>query len=276
MSLITRILGSLEARLSQPRLSLWRTIYFNFRMLPFTQAVKFPIWIYGQVRFFMLNGHIGIDTPNLSSGMIKIGINGDSFSLFDHSGYIQLADSNSKIVFKGRCRIALNTKIRVVHGVLTFGSNSRIGSDSKIICNGGDIYIGENTGVTFSCTIMNSSFHYTYDKNRHGYRNRSFNIYIGDNCWIGNQTTILGSVRLPDYSIVGSGSLVNKDLHKICEADYPMIAGRPAKIKAYGIKRVFSPKTEVKVQALFLKDQYKEFVPSEEFIDNLDEIAVEL
>lgn len=29
MSLLTRVLGSLEARLNQPRLSLWRTLYFN-------------------------------------------------------------------------------------------------------------------------------------------------------------------------------------------------------------------------------------------------------
>jgi len=224
----------------------------------------------------MLNGSIIIKSNDIFPGMIKWGINGDSFSLFDHSGYIQLASSNSYIVFMGRCRIALNTKIRVIQGTLTFGENCRIGSDTRVICNGGDIYIGKNVGVTFCCTIMNSSFHYTYDENRHGYRNRSADIHIGDNCWIGNQTTILGSVRLPNNSIVGSGSLVNKDLCKLCESDYPMIAGRPAVIKAYGMKRVFSPKAEVRVQALFSNGQYKEFVPSEEYIDNIDEITVEL
>ncbi len=276
MSLMSRILGSLEARLSQPRLSIWRTIYFNFRTLPFKQALKLPIYIYGKVRFFMLNGSIIIDSTRISSGMIKIGINGDSFSLFDHSGYLQLADTNSRIVFKGRCRIALNTKIRVVQGVLTFGNNSRIGSDVRIICNGGDIFIGENTGITFSCVVMNSNFHYTYDVNRKGYRNMSSNIFIGNSCWIGNQTTILGSAKLPDYSIVGSGSFVNKDMINYATQSYPMIAGRPAQIKTYGIKRVFSPKTEIKVRSLFQKRQYTEFVPSEEFVDNLDEIAIEL
>lgn len=276
MSILKSVLGSLEARLSQPRLSLWRTIYFNFRTLPFCQAIKLPVYIYGKVRFFMLNGSVIIQSRKLSSGMIKIGTNGDSFSLFDHSGYVQLASTNSYIVFEGRCRIALNTKIRVIHGILTFGANSRIGSDSKVICNGGNIYIGNNTGVTFGCTIMNSSFHYTYDQNRKGYRNRSSNIYIGKHCWIGNQTTILGNAKLPDFSIVGSGSLVNKDLCQVCQSGYPMIAGRPATIITYGIKRVFSPKTEVKVQALFETDDCQSFVQSEEFIDNPNDIVVEL
>lgn len=276
MSILRRILGSLEARLSQPRASLWRTVYFNFRTLPFRQAVKFPVYIYGKVRFFMLNGSVIIESRELSKGMIKIGFNGDSFSLFDHSGFVQLASTKSYIKFEGRCRIALNTKIRVVDGTLTFGANSRIGSDSRVICNGGNIYIGGNTGVTFGCTIMNSSFHYTYDQERKGYRNRSSNIIIGNNCWIGNQTTILGNAKLPDFAIVGSGSLVNKDLCQICQAGYPMIAGRPAKIKAYGIKRVFSPKIEVLVQSLFNQNMYQDFSPSEEFVDNPVDIEVEL
>ena len=45
MSVLSRICGSLEARINQPRLSILRTIYFNFRTLPFKQAIKLPIFI---------------------------------------------------------------------------------------------------------------------------------------------------------------------------------------------------------------------------------------
>ena len=83
-----RILGSLESRLSQPRLSLWRTVYINLRTLPFRTAIKLPIFIYGKVRLFMLNGQIILATENIKRGMIKIGRNADSFSLFDLSGFI--------------------------------------------------------------------------------------------------------------------------------------------------------------------------------------------
>lgn len=99
MSIVRRILGSLEARLSQPRLSLWRTLYVNFRLLPFKEAVKLPIFIYGKVRLFILSGKVQFNST-IYRGMVKIGVNGDSFSLFDNSGYIQLADKNSIIDLK--------------------------------------------------------------------------------------------------------------------------------------------------------------------------------
>lgn len=41
MSLFIRALASLEARLNQPMLSLWRTVYFNFRTMLFRVVVKF-------------------------------------------------------------------------------------------------------------------------------------------------------------------------------------------------------------------------------------------
>lgn len=93
MYIIRRILASLEAQLNQPRLSLWRTLYFNFRTLQFHEAIKFPIYIYGRVRFFGLNGQIFFEHTEIRRGMVKIGINGDSFSLFDHTGYVQLGSN---------------------------------------------------------------------------------------------------------------------------------------------------------------------------------------
>ncbi|MBD5367556.1 MAG: hypothetical protein HDR82_11265 [Bacteroides sp.] len=206
--------------------------------------------------------------------MIKIGFNGDSFSLVDGSGYIQIASKSSHIIFEGPCRIALNSKIRVVNGTLRFGALSRIGSDSRIICNGGNISIGTCTGITFGCTVMNSSFHYTYDLENSCYRNRTKDIRIGNYNWIGNQTTILGGTVTPDYAIVGSGSLLNRSYANL-ENQYPLIAGRPAKLVRTGIKRVFSPNTEVKISRLF-KTNNADAIHHEEIIDSQDDILIEM
>lgn len=103
-SIITRVLGSIEARMSQPWFNPLRTVYFNFRTLPFRQAIKFPVYIYGRVRFFMLNGRVRFENTPIKRGMVKIGINGDSFSLFDHTGYIQLSSLDSEIIFEGIIR----------------------------------------------------------------------------------------------------------------------------------------------------------------------------
>lgn len=44
------------------------------------------------------------------------------FSLFDHTGYVQLGSEKSILVFEGSCRIALNAKIRVQSGILRIGN----------------------------------------------------------------------------------------------------------------------------------------------------------
>lgn len=274
MNIISRVLGSLEARLNQPWLSLWRTVYFNFRTMPFHTAIKLPVFIYGKVRLFSLNGNVRFENTTIKRGMVKIGINGDSFSLFDHTGYVQLGSKSSTLIFEGNCRIALNAKIRVQSGILRFGEFCRIGSDSKVICNGGKISIGAFTGVTFGCTIMNSSFLYTYDAKRMGYCNRSSIIVIGKRNWIGNQTTILGKCKTKDDTIVGTGSLLNKD-YTIINEDYPLLAGRPAKVVRTGIKRVFSPKTELLVSTLFA-DSGMDFVVSNEFTDYPEDVVAEM
>lgn len=67
MNLLARVLGSLEARLNQPWLSIWRTLYFNFRTMPFKVAIKLPVFIYGRVRFFMLNGSVIFEKTKIKS-----------------------------------------------------------------------------------------------------------------------------------------------------------------------------------------------------------------
>lgn len=276
MSLISRICGSLEARLSQPHFNLWRTVYFNFRTLPYRQAIKLPIYVYGKVHFFMLNGSIEINDCTIKRGMIKIGVNGDSFSLSDKSGFVQLASPSARIEFQGPCRIALNCKIRVADGLLKFGKYSRIGTGCKIICNGGHVDIGAFTGITFDCTIMNSSFHYTYDIQLGAYKNRTKDIVIGERNWIGNQTTILGGTLTKNSSVIGTGSLLNRDYTRL-EGDYPMIAGRPAKLLRLGVKRIFAPGNEVRISKLFDNEKsYSDIVYSPEFPDDPRELIVEM
>lgn len=274
MNLLTRILASLESRLNQPWVSIWRTVYFNFRTMPFKIAIKMPVFIYRKVRMLGLNGKVCFENTTIKTGMVKIGVNGDSFALFDHSGFILLGSKSSKIVFEGPTRIALNTVIRVPDGELRFGKYTRIGTGSKVICNGSNIYIGAYTGITFGCTIMNSSFHYTYDSNRQGYRVRTMPIYIGAYNWIGNQTTVLSGSHTKDYTIVGTGSLLNRDYSQL-DGEYQTLAGRPAKIVNLGIKRVFSPRVEVRVNELFHNNSAN-FILSEEFEDHPENLIEEM
>ena len=275
MRLLDRLLGSLEARLSQPWLNLWRTIYFNFRTLPYKQAVRFPIYIYGGHKFFMLNGNVAITASHIKRGMIKIGVNGDSFSLYDGSGYIQIANKKSVIEFQGPCRIALNTKIRVVSGRIVFGTHARIGSDSRIICNGGRVSIGSFTGVTLGCQIINSGFHYIYDANRKGYLNRTKDITIGPYNWIGNNATVSGGTVTNEKTIVCQRSVLNKDYSGVPIPS--MLGGMPAKVVRTGLYRVFAPEVEVRVSKLFANDaNVGDFVSHDEYADDASSLIIEM
>lgn len=50
-------------------------------------------------------------------------------------------------------------------------------------------------------------------------------ISIGDDCWIGGNTTICPGVNIGNRTVIGAGSVVTKDIPEDC-----MAAGNPAKV----------------------------------------------
>lgn len=274
MNFLKRILASLEARLNQPRLSLWRTIYFNFRTMPFCIAVKLPVFIYGRIHLFILNGKVLFENTPIKRGMVKIGVNADSFGLFDHSGFIQLSSQNSTIIFEGPATISVNTKIRVTTGELYLGRYAYIGEGVRIVCNGEKIYIGEYTRIAFESVIMNSGFHHVYNTNKHGFMRTTRPIIIGRCTWIGNKSSITAGAVLKEKSIVCANSLINKD-YTILEGENQMLGGSPAKVIGSGFKRAFSPHYEDTIIRWFNEHPVENFYYIEQFNDVIDDIKSE-
>lgn len=272
MSILKRVLGSLEARLSQPRLSLWRTVYFNFRTLPIEMAIKLPVFIYSGHHLFIIAGKVQINGP-IHRGMIQIGKNTESFSMCDHSGFIQI-NEGCELTFEGPAKIGVNTKIRLVSSQVTFGKDIFIGTGVRIIANGSSIRIGEGSRIAFESVIMNSSFHFTYNEKKGGYSQMSNPIIIGDYNWIGNRSTISGNAHTKDFTIVCAGSLANKDYTSI-EGMNPMLGGQPAKLVTNGIKRVFSPEVHHQISRWFDENPEKNFWQTQELYDNLKDLEKE-
>jgi len=214
--------------------------------------MKLPVFIYGKVHFFMLNGKIVFDKTKVKCGMVKIGLNADSFSMFDGSGFISLGSPNSRIIFEGPVTISLNSKLRVVEGELRLGKHTFIGSGVRIICNESNIYIREYTRIAFDTVIMDSGFHYVYDKKKERIARRTYPIEIGSYNWIGNRSTIFGGCYTKEFTIITARSLVNKNFTGE-DGEYMMLAGIPAKLIATGLKRVFSSEYDVKITNWFNK-----------------------
>lgn len=274
MNIISKVLGSLEARMSQPHINLWRTIYFNFRTLPFRKAVKIPVFIYGKIRFYMLNGRVIFKDCDISRGMIKIGKNSDCFSLDNGTGFISLASGNSCLIFRGKAKIGVNPIIRSVGGKIDFGNEAFFGSNIKIVANGADVIIGAHCRIAFETNIVNSGFHYVYNSSKKCYANCNRTITIGAYNWIGNRTSISAGAKTKDHTIICSNSLVGKDYSKI-EEEYPMLAGIPAKYIASGMKRVFSPKTHLQIYEYFKSHPEASVFATEELVDDIAELSKE-
>ena len=82
-------------RVQHHRLSLSKTIYFNFKCLPFRQACKLPIFIYHNTSIYRI-GKIEIKSKEIFQGMIQWGKLG-----YKSSGKGKICN-NGKIEFEGQ------------------------------------------------------------------------------------------------------------------------------------------------------------------------------
>lgn len=96
------------------------------------------------------------------------------------------------------------------------------GTEPHMISFGNNVHVA--SGVTFinhdiTCMMFN------YLDKDHRYRLKQGPIAIGDNVFIGSNSTILYDVTIGNNVIIGAGSIVTKDI-----PDGVVVAGVPAKI----------------------------------------------
>ncbi len=79
------------------------------------------------------------------------------------------------------------------------------------------IHVGDNSIIGYNTTIL--AHEYLLNEYRLG------DVYVGSNVMIGANSLILPGVTIGDYSIVGAGSVVTKDV-----PPHAFVAGNPAKL----------------------------------------------
>ena len=222
------------------RLSLRKTIFLNFSMLPFKQAIKLPIICTRYTYFYSMPGRIVLTEP-AHFGMIRLGFCDED--MITPKTTRTLLQIEGKCVMGARVRLGNGVVLRIEPGAtLTLGNEVSIGTKAKVICYD-SISIGRQTQVTCECQLIDTNFHYMI-KDDGTVVEPNKEITIGAHCWIGNRSSIMKGTVLPDYTTVASNSLCNK------RYDIPqrsIIAGMPAKLVKSGVRRCwFDEEDEIK------------------------------
>lgn len=234
----------------KPKMNYWATFYFNIRVLPLSQALKFPIYFYGKWSFKSLQGKIVINSSDIKRGMFHFGA--DTASYFSSSLSTLSLHRNSLILISPLVRIGQGINICCYpNSVLELGENCGLGDRVIVICKK-SIRIQAFTDITWDCQVTDYNSHYIINTVSRQINNIIKPVDIGMHCWICNRTTIMPGTILPSWTIVASNSLISKDYTKVLsEPSYALLAGVPAKIVKTNQKRIYDIPTEEWLNTFF-------------------------
>ena len=189
---------------------LWRlnikTIYFNFKYLPYYQAILFPVRISNRVSLLKTEGKIKFECP-VVPGMIKIGYG--EVGIFDKRYSRTVWQVSGEVIFRGAANIGHGSKLSV-SGKLILGNEFSISAESAIIASN-HVEFGDNCLLSWDILIMDTDFHDIKDKTG-CIINPASPIKIGNKVWIGCRSLVLKGVTIADNSVVAANSTVTKSI----------------------------------------------------------------
>ena len=116
---------------------------------------------------------------------------------------------------------------------ISIGRNCMISWGAKLDVRGGRIIIGDRCTITYGCIIL------SHDRSKKRINSKDKGkgtVRLGNDVFIGVNSVLLRNVTIGDYSIVGAGSVVTKDVPPSV-----VVAGNPARI----IRKLTSTKSLV-------------------------------
>jgi acetyltransferase-like isoleucine patch superfamily enzyme len=114
---------------------------------------------------------------------------------------------------------------------LVIGSGTYIGEHNNIRATNGSIFIGDNCLISQQVSIISSDHSIKKEELiKTQLWIKKGDIVIEDDVWIGCASQILSGVRIGKGAVIAAGSLVNKDV-----PSYAIVAGVPAKVIKYRI-----------------------------------------
>lgn len=239
-----------------------KTIYFNFRLLPFSEAIKLPIWLYGTVNISSCCGQIlWLPNTKLHFGGWTIGITNCNINGLNIYPLPTIIAIKGTMILGAHGRIANGCRIFVDDGaILSIGDRFLLNADGKIGCYE-RIEFGNDVYMSWECQIFDTDFHFI--RNDNGIiKKRNALVKLGNDVWVGHNTTIHKGASCGDGCIIGSHSLLNRNFLNVSRA---MFVGCPVRIVKQGCSRIHDDR-EWLCQNFFDKNIEKDFCNEEDII----------
>lgn len=241
------------------RFNYYKTLLVNFRLLPFRQAIRFPIVVYAPCETLIRRSRlIFADDLKLTFGLVALGRNDDKFVSSKNPLFIMLLDS--LIYVSGEFRLSPGCTIRMDHGCLSLGKHSAIGGGSMLLCNN-RITIGDYVQFAFRCVCCDTDYHYISANNK--VNDCKATVVIGDRTWIGNNCSIGKGTVLPSSSILASRSMTNKDYSQFEPGS--LFVGTPARCFKTGCFRIHDKDIERRIRDYYSESTEVYHITKEEF-----------
>lgn len=229
-----------------------KTLYFNFKMLPFNQAKKMPILLFGKCKINCgkFGKIISLDGEKPFASVL-IGNSFTTLEPFNSRPLITYIAIRGTLYLNGiKQTIGNGCKIVVEESAyLTLGDHVIINNSTKLCCQH-EIYIGNTTTISWDCQIFDTNFHYIMDQQ--GRIGQKYGrIFIGENCWIGNRCTIQKNTYLNNLSTLASNSLINRNFSDI---ECGTFAGSPAKLVTTGKMRARNAAIDIQLDKFFIQN----------------------
>lgn len=231
------------------------TIIWNFRLFPFKIALKYPILIGHNVDFYGVHrGDIILESQRIRKGMIRIGIS--RFPTFPSKGLHTMirVSPNSSITFGEE--VILNTGCSLIAacgGQIIIGNDVWI-NQCSIFYSNSEIRIGNHTRIGWKTQLYDSPVHFLIDTNTGNVSDSKRPIYVGNNVWIANHVSISAGAYIPDFTVVASHSLVNKNFSEQKEIG-GLLVGIPAKYKDNKKVRLLNDSVEAELKVKYFQSK---------------------
>lgn len=202
-----------------------QTIYFNFRILPFHQAIQLPIYVSKYCRIKGAKKNSIRIQGEIRRGMVQFGketgtkIGNRSKKLYIIFGKGSIMYFGGDASFSQGCSVLLQKKATV-----SFGNDFSCNTGSTII-GYKKINFGNDVVLGWNVMVRDGDGHYLTDFSDN-IINHAKMVNIGDHVWLCNDCVIMKGVQILDDIVVACNSVVTKNL----EVKNSVYGGNPSRI----------------------------------------------